>query len=294
MTNRMMDRFNVPAYGWFLCMCWACFLLSHSVETSVGSGLLNPLMMSNFEMTDISPLLVFSFWQPVYVLKDEKERTFPSKSTEARGRFVGISEHIGHAMTFQLLLDDTKKIVHRSLVRSALDPDLLNLRLEPYHPDDRHHTVQAELLLNKENKQRDRFLANVRKRQEQELLDRVHVCLDQDLSCNNSNPALSIEDDDFDKDTSPTFVFLRDDKEFENSSVHRDKRKKLANPFKTDPNVLHPLEKPAWKEFEVPLLDENGEPRMDDDGNPIRFIAKDPTSLHSATFLTKPDEHGEQ
>ena len=33
---------------------------------------------------------------------------------------------------------------------------------------------------------------------------------------------------------------------------------------------------------------------MDDDKNPITFIANDPTSLHSATFLTKPDEHGEQ
>ena len=168
MTNCMMDRFNVPAYGWFLCMTWACFLLNHSVETSVGSGLLTPLMMSNFEMTDISPLLVFSFWQPVYVLKDEKECTFPSKSTEFRGRFVGISKHIniGHDMTFQILLDNTKKIVHRSLVRSALDPDLLNLRLEPDHPGDLHPTVQAELLLDKENKQRDLFLANVQKRQE--------------------------------------------------------------------------------------------------------------------------------
>ena len=251
-------------------------------------------MMSNFEMTDISPLLVFSFWQPVYVLKDKKERTFPSKSTKVRGRFVGISEHIGHAMTFQILLDDTKKIVHRSIVRSALDPDLLNLRLKQDHPGDLHPTVQAELLLDKENKQCDRFLANVQKRQEQELLNHVHVRLDQDLSRNDSKPLLSIDDDDFDKDTSPNFVFLRDDGEFENSSVHRDKRKKLANPFKTDPNDLHPTEKPAWKEFEVPLLDKNGEPRMDDDKNPITFIAKDPTSLHSTTFLMKPDEHGEQ
>ena len=255
MTNCMMDRFNVPAYGWFLCMCWACFLLNHSVEASVVSGLLTPLMMSNFEMTDISPLLVFSFWQPVYVLKNEKEPTFPSKSTKVCGRFVRISEHIGHAMTFQILLDDTKNIVHSSLVCSALDPDLLNLHLEPDHPGDLHPTVQAELLLNKENKQRDHFLANVRnKRQEQELLDRVHVRLDQDLSRNDSKPALSIDNDDFDNDTSPTFVFLRDDGEFENSSVHRDKRKKLVNPFKMDPNDLHSTEKPTWKEFKVPLL----------------------------------------
>ena len=178
----MIDCFAVPVYGWFLCMVWACFLLNHSVETSVRTGLLTPLMMSNFEMTDISALLVFSFWQPVYVLKDEKECTFPSKSTEVHGCFVGISKHIGHAMTFQILLDDTKEIVHCSLVSSALDPDLLNLRLEHDHPGDLYPTVQAELILEKESKQRDCFLVNVHKRQEQELYNRVHVHLDQDLS----------------------------------------------------------------------------------------------------------------
>ena len=54
------------------------------------------------------------------------------------------------------------------------------------------------------------------------------------------------------------------------------------------------METPAWKEFEVPLLVKNWEPRMDNDRNPITFIAKNPTLLHSTTFLTKPDENGEQ
>ena len=93
---------------------------------------------------------------------------------------------------------------------------------------------------------------------------------------------------------SPIFVFFRDDKEIDNSNVHCDKCKKLANPFKTDHDDLHPTETPAWKEFEVPLLDKDGDPRMDDNGNPIMFITKDSTLLHSTTFLMKPDEHKEQ
>merc|ERR1711884_416456 len=64
-------------------------------------------------MTDISPLLLFIFWQPVYVLLDEKEQHFPSKSKEVCGHFVEISEHIGHFMTFLVLLDNTKEIVSR-------------------------------------------------------------------------------------------------------------------------------------------------------------------------------------
>ena len=54
------------------------------------------------------------------------------------------------------------------------------------------------------------------------------------------------------------------------------------------------MSEPLWKEFEIPLLDENREPCLDDDGEPITIIAKDPKSLHSTIFLTKPDKHGEQ
>ena len=127
MTNCMMDCFGAPAFTWFCCMIYVCFILNHSVDPNIGDGTLRPLMMSNFEMTDISLLLFFIFWQPVYVLLDDKEQHFPSKSKEVFGRFVGISEHIGHAMTFLVLLDDSKKIVSRSLVHSVLDSDLLNL-----------------------------------------------------------------------------------------------------------------------------------------------------------------------
>ena len=91
---------------------------------------------------------------------------------------------------------------------------------------------------------------------------------------------------------SSTFVFLRDDGEFDNSSVHHDERKKSTNLFQTNSNNLHLAETPTWKEFEVPLLDKNGEPQLDN--NKITFIAKDSTSLHSTTFLTKPNKHGEQ
>ena len=107
-------------------MVYVCSILNHSVDPHIGDGTLMSLIMSNFEMTDISPFLVFTFWQPVYVLLDEKEQHFPSKSKEVRGRFVGISEHIGHVMIFLVLLDNIKEIVSRSLVHSALDTDLLN------------------------------------------------------------------------------------------------------------------------------------------------------------------------
>jgi hypothetical protein len=63
---------------------------------------------------DISPLLSFHWWEPVYFKLDDA--IFPSNSRERRGQFVGISEHVGHAMTYMILTNDTQKILHQSNV----------------------------------------------------------------------------------------------------------------------------------------------------------------------------------
>jgi hypothetical protein len=66
--------------------------------------------------------------ESVYYKLDDS--TFPSESSENLGRFVDIAEHVGHFMTFKILTEDTKKIIFRSNVRSALDPTAKNLRLD--------------------------------------------------------------------------------------------------------------------------------------------------------------------
>jgi hypothetical protein len=48
---------------------------------------------------------------------------------------VGIAEHVGHAMTFKILTDDTRKIIYRSNIRSALDPKSRNLRMDPLNDE---------------------------------------------------------------------------------------------------------------------------------------------------------------
>jgi hypothetical protein len=74
-------------------------------------------------------MLYFSFYEPVYYLVDET--TFPSESKELCGRWVGVSENVGHFMTYKILTDDTRQIIHRSNIRSAADPNGRNLRLNP-------------------------------------------------------------------------------------------------------------------------------------------------------------------
>jgi hypothetical protein len=70
-------------------------------------------------MTDISPLLYFYFLEPVYFLMDESEKSFPGKFKELRGRWVGISEHIGSKMTYKIITDDTGEEICRSAIRTA-------------------------------------------------------------------------------------------------------------------------------------------------------------------------------
>ena len=88
-----------------------------------------PLTAAAGSTCDISPLLRFSFYQPVYYKRDDS--SFPSDTTEEHGRFVGTSENLGHDMTFKILTSDTNKVLHRSNVRPADDPVSANLRAEP-------------------------------------------------------------------------------------------------------------------------------------------------------------------
>ena len=46
------------------------------------------------------------------------------------------------------------------------------------------------------------------------------------------------------------------------------------------------------EDYEVILRDEHGEPRLDEEGNPITVICRPPSNLLGRVFLTKPDHCG--
>jgi hypothetical protein len=77
---------------------------------------------------DISQLLYFSFYEPVYYHDDDSP--FPSTSKECHGRWVGISENVGNFMTFKILTNDTHKVIYHSNLRLARDPNARNLRVD--------------------------------------------------------------------------------------------------------------------------------------------------------------------
>ena len=77
----------------------------------------NPLEVCTGITPDISALLEYTFYEPVYYLSADTH--FPSSSNEKPGRFVGIAETVGDALTYKILTDDTKKIIYRSAIRTA-------------------------------------------------------------------------------------------------------------------------------------------------------------------------------
>jgi hypothetical protein len=117
LCNTILDRTGAPAYCWLLCLMYVCFVLNNAFSEVIQS---TPLCQAYGTDNDISPMLYFSFYEPVNYLVDET--TFPSESKELCGRWVGVSENVGHFMTHKILMDDTSRIIHRSNIRSATDP----------------------------------------------------------------------------------------------------------------------------------------------------------------------------
>ena len=54
-------------------------------------------MMACFAHNDISMLLNFYFWQPVYYLLDPEDQSFGVKSKEKRDRWASVDEKIGES-----------------------------------------------------------------------------------------------------------------------------------------------------------------------------------------------------
>ena len=71
---------------------------------------------------DVSFMLYFSFYEPVYYRIDssEPDLNFPSSSNEKKGYWVGFADNQGDNFTWRILTEDTQKIIICSGICSAL------------------------------------------------------------------------------------------------------------------------------------------------------------------------------
>ena len=130
-VRRCMDRTGTPAKFWLLCLLYTVFLHNHLSHPSLDGK--TPLHVALGSKPDISCLLTYHWWQPVYYLDDDGG--FPSESREKRGRWVGVAENIGDTLTYYILTDDTQQVIARSVLRPVTNKDK-NLRADnPSHID---------------------------------------------------------------------------------------------------------------------------------------------------------------
>ncbi len=123
-TNNVMNRTGAPANCWLLCIMYVCYLLNHIACSALNGSI--PLLVLSGITPDISILLLYTFYQPVYYATHNQ--SFPSQSEERAAYWVGFGEHCGDAMTHKLLDKESQKIIYRSAVRPKL-PDTPNKRL---------------------------------------------------------------------------------------------------------------------------------------------------------------------
>ena len=119
-TNTVMNTSGCPTCCWLLCLQYICVVLNHLASPTLQG--ICPLQALEGTTPDISFLLHFSFYEPVYYRIDssEPDLNFPSSSNEKKGYWVGFADNQGDSLTWRILTEDTQKIIIRSGVRSAL------------------------------------------------------------------------------------------------------------------------------------------------------------------------------
>ena len=120
-SNTIMDRTGTPAEFWLLCTLYVIQLLNHMINVSGNI----PLSQVTGQVTDVSAYLSFHWWQDVLYETPTKQ--------EALGKWVGVSDHAGDALTYLILTHDTQQVIIRSNVRPANEPHHPNRRLLPLH-----------------------------------------------------------------------------------------------------------------------------------------------------------------
>jgi hypothetical protein len=91
---------------------------------------------------DISALLSFHFYEPIYYLDVEEPTPF---SKEKAGYWLGVAHNVGDALTYHILTDDSQMVIQRSVIRSRKDRHGTNKRVA-FDPN-----LDPEVTLNEDN-----------------------------------------------------------------------------------------------------------------------------------------------
>ena len=109
-----MNTSGCPACCWLLCLQYICVVLNHLASPTLQG--ICPVQALQGTTPDVTFMLHFSFYEPVYYTIDssEPDLNFPSSSNEQKGYWVGFADNQGDSLTWRILTEDTQKINIRS------------------------------------------------------------------------------------------------------------------------------------------------------------------------------------
>ena len=119
-TNTVMNTSGYLACCWLLCLQYI-FVVLHHLASPTLQGIC-PIQALQGTTADISFMLHFSFYEPVYYRIEFSEPDFhlPSSSNEKKGYWVGFAANQGDCLTWRTLTENTQKIIICSGIQSAL------------------------------------------------------------------------------------------------------------------------------------------------------------------------------
>ena len=94
-SNNIMHRTGAPGHLWYLCIQYVAYLLNRIAHRRLDFR--TPIEVAVRETPDISSLLQFHFFQPLFYY-EKIDNYFPD-STERLGWWVGMAEGVGDALT---------------------------------------------------------------------------------------------------------------------------------------------------------------------------------------------------
>ena len=144
MVEHILNHSDAPMIVWLLALEYVCFIRNHTARERLGWRTPTEWLLGF--TPDITVMLIFHFWEPVYYAANEAE--WPADTREALGMFVGISECVGNAVTFKILTK-SMKVISRSVVRSASGEGIFqneraNAKATEFAPSIPNHLVRIK------------------------------------------------------------------------------------------------------------------------------------------------------
>jgi hypothetical protein len=119
-VEMILNITNTPYVWWPLCVEYIALVKNHTARSTLGFR--TPMEKRTGQTPDVSKLLQYRWWEPVYFLDEE--------GIETLGRWAGVAEHVGDELTFIVVSDATSHAMFRSDLRTATDPNAPNFQAE--------------------------------------------------------------------------------------------------------------------------------------------------------------------